>query len=83
MSKVEVKFEFDTLVDSQNFYFGLHLFEVAETNIGEFQGVLYKALKAKKHKKASNEVKLLEDLLDEYHRWFSDFVTPKYEEKNA
>jgi hypothetical protein len=77
MSKVEVKFEFDTLVDSQNFFYNLHLFETAEIQIGEFQDVLYKALKEKKHKKASDETKLLEELLDEYHSLFSDFVTPE------
>ena len=93
MSKVEVKFEFDTLVDSQNFYTGLYLFETAEIQIGEFQDVLYKALKEKKHKKASDEIKLLEELLDEYNIMFSDFVSPynpdnvdleqeKLEEKN-
>jgi hypothetical protein len=81
MSKVEVKFEFDTLADSQNFYTRLYLFEVAEIHICEFQSVLYKALKEKKHKKASNEVKLLEELLDEYHNLFSDFVLPEYEEE--
>lgn len=79
MSKVEVKFEFDTLVDSQNFYHGLHLFETAEIQIGEFQDVLYKALKEKKHQKASNEIQLLEELLDEYNNLFSDFVTPEYQ----
>jgi hypothetical protein len=83
MSKVEVKFEFETLEDSRNFYIDLHLFQVADVHIGEFQSVLYRALKEKKHKKASNEVKLLEELLDEYHNLFSDFVIPEYEEENT
>ena len=83
MSKVEVKIEFDTLGDSQSFYTELYLFQVAEIHICGFQKVLYKALKEKKHQKASNEVKLLEELLDEYHNLFSDFVTPEEEEENT
>lgn len=76
MSKVEVKFEFDTIVDSQNFYQGIYLLEVAEINIGEFQDSLYRRLKRKKNSKDSKEIQLLKEIIDEYNSLFWEFVPP-------
>jgi hypothetical protein len=76
MSKVEVKFEFDTIVDSQNFYQGIYLLEVAEINIVEFQDSLYRRLKRKKNSKDSKEIQLLKEILDEYNNLFFEFVVP-------
>jgi hypothetical protein len=74
MSKVEVKFNFETLVESQNFFHELHLFQVVEENIISFKKTLYETLENKRHKKAIKEVELLEKLLNEYDARFSDFT---------
>ena len=76
MSKVKVQFEFDTLVDSQNFYHELHLFEVVEESINSFQHSLYCRLRRKKYSKDPKEIQLLKEILDEYNNEFSDFVSP-------
>jgi hypothetical protein len=94
MSKVEVKFEFDTRIDSQNFFYELHLFEMAEIQISEFQHSLCCRLRRKKYSKNPKEIELLKEILAEYNSTFSDFVSPydpdnvdleqeKLEEKNT
>jgi hypothetical protein len=75
MSNAEVKFNFDTVVDAQNFFYELHLFETAEIQISEFQHRLYCRLRRKKYSKDPKEIELLKEILAEYNELFSDFVS--------
>ena len=76
MSKIKCEFNFDNLQEAQDFFYCLHLQEMADAMANIFQKDLYEKLKEKTDEKSTKEVELLKKIIKSYNSTFSDFVGP-------